>query len=286
MYRNAVKRDVDGGVALQAPCPAHQTALAVLLACALAIGALLALGGCSSSASVDPRTQVLEDYVEQQVEDYGWTEDEIVYEDNGEGDSVLITFKPKDGSSLEMFGYDEAMAQEEADALCAELNCCVFILGCTSDDRLVSTVASTPASFDELDEESAAPIIERLTNRQDEYIEIARSGADEWLDEYTSNATTDYEGLVQASYTYGDEIGSYVVAYYWEEGYCPSQDDQDAMAAWQYILDMISRATANNVVLVHGTAGGEAQTYIESYYADNMLYGFYPSQMAAEESAE
>ena len=81
---------------------------------------------------VDPREQVLKDYVSTQVEDCGWLESEISYEDNGEGDTVFVYFRPEDMWSQDIQGYDDAMAQDEAYALAKELNSFVYILGYTT----------------------------------------------------------------------------------------------------------------------------------------------------------
>lgn len=225
---------------------------------------------------VDPREQVLKDYVSTQVEDYGWLESEISYEDNGEGDTVFVYFRPEDMWSQDIQGYDDAMAQDEADALAEELNSFVYILGYTTDDRLVSTVAAEPPNFVDLDEETQNNALKQLTDYQVEYIEFARAEAESWLNEYASNARGRLEGLKDINVQFDDERGAYLIMYLWEDGCCPVQDDADAEAQWQWEADIISRSTANNIIMVHGTYASGPQTSYVAAYANNMLYGHTP----------
>ena len=225
---------------------------------------------------VDPREQVFKDYVRTQVEDCGWRESEISYEDNGEGDTVFVFFRPEDMWSQDILGYDDAMAQDEANALAEELNSFVFILGYTTDDRLVSTAAAEPPNYSELDEETKNNAVKQLTDYQKEYIEFARAEAESWLAEYASNARGYFEGLEDCVVQFDDERNAYTIMYLWEDGYCPVQDDADAEAQWQWEADIISRSTANNIVMLHGTdASGLQATYVAAY-ANNMLYGYTP----------
>ena len=225
---------------------------------------------------VDPREQVLKDYVSTQVEDCGWLESEISYEDNGEGDTVFVYFRPEDMWSQDIQGYDDAMAQDEAYALAKELNSFVYILGYTTDDRLVSTVAAGPPNFFDLDEEAQNYAVKQLTDLHVDYLMFAREEAESWLNEYASNARGYFEGLEDINVQFDDERGAYIIMYLWEDGYCPVQDDADAEAQWQWEADIISRSTANNIILVHGTdASGPQATYVAAY-ANNMLYGYTP----------
>ena len=251
------------------------------IVCLFAVGILLMTSGCSGGVVVDPRVQVLDGYVQQQCEDNGWTEDEISYEDNGEGDTVFIYFEPADLNSQDLIGYDDAMAQDEARELADELNSFVYILGYTTDNRLVSTVAAEPPNFDELDEDAQTDAIQQLFDVLSEYVEFARANAEEWLAEYQTNAENYYEGLDYVNIMYDEATDAYVFAYVWEEGYAPSQDDQDAATQWQYEADFISRATGYDVILLHGTSAGGMQASYAAYYADNFLYGYQPSEMAA-----
>lgn len=264
-----------------APRALPRRMLSVLAPCLLLLATCGTLLGCSTatgaSSALDPREQVLEDYVQQQVEDYGWLESEISYEDNGEGDTVFVTFRPEDMWSQDLLGYDDAMSQDEARALADELNSFVYILGYTTDNRLVSTVAAEPPNFDELDEETQRDAIEQLVDRQNEYIEFAQAEADGWLDEYVSNAEGYFEGIEEVQYQYDEERAAFVIAYLWADGYCPAQDDQDdqdAQAQWQWEADYVSRATASNVILLHGTSAEGLQATYVAAYADNMLNGF------------
>lgn len=253
----------------------------------LAAIALVALAGCSSSSNVDLREQVLRDYVQQQVEDYGYSESEISYEDNGEGDTVFITFRPDDLWSQDIVGYDDAMSQDEARALANELNSFVYIFGYTTDDRLVSTVAAEPPNYDELDEETQTDAIQQLIDYQNEYVEFAQANAEEWLGEYVSNSMEYFEGIEDIQFMFDDVTNAYVIMYLWADGYCPVQDDQEAAAGWQWEADYITRATANNVTLLHGTRSAGLQTTYNAGYADNnMLYGYSPSQYSEEGSEQ
>lgn len=241
--------------------------LALCLPLVVVLGALV---GCSTATS---REQVLEGYVRQQVEDYGWLESEISYEDNGEGDTVFVFFRPEDMWSQDILDYDDAMSQDEARALADELNSFVYIFGYTTDDRLVSTVAAEPPNYDELDEEAQMEAIQQLVDYQLEYIELAQSQAEAWLSEYVSISRNYFEGLEDIQFMFDDETGAYAVMYLWADGYCPIQDDQDALSQWQREADIMSRSTASNIVLVHGTSEAGAQTMYVAEYADNMLYG-------------
>lgn len=266
--------------ALHAICCGASRAVFLSLLAAIA---LVALAGCSSSSNVDPREQVLQDYVQQQVEDYGYSESEISYEDNGEGDTVFITFRPDDLRSQDIVGYDDAMSQDEARALANELNSFVYIFGYTTDDRLVSTVAAEPPNYDELDEETQADAIQQLIDYQNEYVEFAQANAEEWLGEYVSNSMEYFEGIEDIQFMFDDVTNAYVIMYLWADGYCPVQDDQEAAAGWQWEADYITRATANNVTLLHGTRSAGLQTTYNAGYADNnMLYGYSPSQYSEE----
>lgn len=211
-----------------------------------------------------------------QVEDYGWLESEISYEDNGEGDTVFVYFRPEDMWSQDILGYDEAMFQDEADALADELNSFVYILGYTTDDRLVSTVAAEPPNYSELDEETRNYAVKQLTDYQGEYIEFARAEAESWLNEYATNARGHFEGLKDINVQFDDERSAYIIMYLWEDGYCPVQDDADAEAQWQWEADIISRSTANNIILLHGTNASGPQAKYVAAYANNMLYGHTP----------
>lgn len=225
---------------------------------------------------VDPREQVLKDYVSTQVEDCGWLESEISYEDNGEGDTVFVYFRPEDMWSQDIQGYDDAMAQDEAYALAKELNSFVYILGYTTDDRLVSTVAAGPPNFFDLDEEAQNYAVKQLTDLHVDYLMFAREEAEGWLNEYASNARGRFEGLKDINVQFDDERSAYIIMYLWEDGYCPVQDDADAEAQWQWEADIISRSTANNIIMLHGTsASGPQATYVAAY-ANNMLYGYTP----------
>ena len=277
-------KSASGVGALHAIC---YGALRVLFLPLLAAIALVALAGCSSSSNVDPREQVLRDYVQQQVEDYGYSESEISYEDNGEDDTVFITFRPDDLWSQDIVGYDDAMSQDEARALANELNSFVYIFGYTTDDRLVSTVAAEPPNYDELDEETQADAIQQLIDYQNEYVEFAQANAEEWLGEYVSNSMEYFEGIEDIQFMFDDVTNAYVIMYVWADGYCPVQDDQETAAGWQWEADYITRVTANNVVLLHGTSSAGLQTTYNAGYADNnMLYGYSPSQYSEEQSEQ
>lgn len=241
----------------------------------LLIVAFILLVGCSSAGQ---RERVLEGYVRQQVEDYGWLENEISYEDNGEGNTVFVFFRPEDMWSQDILGYDDDMSQDEANALAEELNSVVFILGYTTDDRLVSTVAAEPPNFSELDEEAQVNAVEQLVDYQNEYIEFARAEAENWLSEYVANSRGYYEGLEDIQFLFDENRNAYVIMYRWSDGYCPAQDDQDAHSQWQWEANIISRSTASNIVLVHGTSDAGAQTaYVAEYEDNNMLHGYSPS---------
>lgn len=260
-----------------APRALPRRMLSVLAPCLLLLAACGTLLGCSTatgaSSALDPREQVLEGYVRQQVEDYGWLESEISYEDNGEGDTVFVLFRPEDMWSQDILDYDDAMSQDEARALADELNSFVYIFGYTTDDRLVSTVAAEPPNYDELDEEAQTEAIQQLVDYQLEYIEFAQSQAEAWLSEYVSISRNYFEGLEDIQFMFDDETGAYAVMYLWADGYCPIQDEQDALSQWQREADIVSRSTASNIVLVHGTSEAGAQTMYVAEYADNMLYG-------------
>lgn len=261
----------------------YSRTLRIIMPCCLVVMALVALAGCSSGSSLDPREQVLEDYVQQQVDDYDWDESEITYEDNGEGDTVFITFRPDDLWSQDLIGYDDAMSQDEARALANELNSFVYIFGYTTDDRLVSTVAAEPPNYDELDEETQTDAIQQLIDYQNEYVEFAQANAEEWLGEYVSNSMEYFEGIEDIQFMFDDVTNAYVILYLWADGYCPVQDDQEAAAGWQWEADYITRVTASNVTLLHGTRSAGLQTTYNAGYADNnMLYGYSPSQYASE----
>lgn len=248
--------------------------LRILTPCCLVAVALILLAGCSSGSSLDPREQVLEDYVQQQVDDYGWIESEITYEDHGEGDTVFIIFRPEDLWSQDIIGYDEAMSQDEARALADELNSFVYLFGYTTDDRLVSTVAAEPPNYDELDEGTQTDAIEQLIDYQDEYAEFAQANAEEWLGEYVSNSMEYFEGIEDIQFMFDDVTNAYVIMYLWADGYCPVQDDQETAAGWQWEADFITRVTASNVTLLHGTrSAGLQATYAAEYTGDNLLYG-------------
>lgn len=256
-----------------------ESVLRILPACFLVVVALIAISGCSSDTSSNPRERVLEDYVQQQVEDYGYSEREITYEDNGEEDTVFITFRSEDMWSQDLFGYDDAMAQDEARELADELDSFVYILGYTADDRLVMTVAAEPPNYDELDEETQTDAIQQLIDYQNEYVEFAQANAEEWLGEYVSNSLEYFEGIEDVQFMFDESYNAYVVMYLWEDGHCPAQDDQDAATVWQWEADYIARATANNIVLLHGTnSAGLQTTYTAGYTGDNLLYGSGSSQ--------
>lgn len=274
-WRRAAANGISGNEKMHSDCG---YVLRILIPCCLAMTALIVLAACSSSASTDPREQILKDYVRQQVDDYGWLESEISYEDHGEGDTVFVTFRSEDMWSQEITGYDDAMSQDEASALAKELNSFVYIFGYTTDDRLVSTVAAEPPNYDELDEDVQTDAIEQLLDYQSEYIEFAQAHAEEWLDEYASNSLEYFEGLEDVQYKFDEQFNAYLIMYMWADSYCPIQDDQDTAAGWQWEADFISRVTANNIMLLHGTNSAGLQTTYEAEYADNMLYGYSPSQ--------
>lgn len=254
--------------------------LRTVLAIAFAVILVQTVCGCSSSPSVDPREQMLDAYVRQQIDDYGYLEGEITYEDNGEGNTVFIEFRPEDFPSQELIGYDDAMAQDEADELAEELSSIVYILGYTSDNRLVSAVVAEPPNFNELDESVKEDAVDQFMDVQNEYVEFARENAEAWLSEYVSNALGYFEGLDDIQYVYDEENSGYFIAFMWSDGYSPVEGDSQATAAWQEEVNFISKATGYNIALAHGYAGGGMQLLVVGNYADNMLYGYYPTQQA------
>lgn len=255
-----------------------RSSAAFLLMGFLLLCAFFCVSGCSSGGATDPRAEILEGYVRQQVEEYGWSEDEISYEDNGEGETVFITFTPEAVFSRDIVGYEDALAQDEAQVLAEQLNSAVFILGYTTDDRLVSAVVGQPPNYSELDEETRDELISQFVNLQTEYAEFARSHSDEWFSEYEANAEQSLEGIEDVIITFDESINAYAVAYYWADGYCPSSDEQDEVSWWQYTADYISRSTASNVLMMHGTGADGLQLTFAASYADNILYGVRPSE--------
>lgn len=277
MSSRGLRREKMGVSSRVATRPTRLSAVLILMG-SLLLCALFCVSGCSSGGGADQRTEILEDYVRQQVEECGWSEDEISYEDNGEGDTVFIIFTPEAMFSRDIVGYEDAMAQDEAQVLAEQLNSVVFIFGYTTDDRLVSTVVAQPPNYDELDEETREDFVSQFADRQAEYVEFAQSHSDEWFSEYEANAEKKLEGIERVEITFDESINSYAVAYLWKSGYCPSSDEQDEVSGWQYTADYMSRATANSVLMMHGTQADGLQLTLTAHYADNILYGVRPSE--------
>lgn len=261
-------------------------ALALIVVAALAIFALSPKPGSDGDAGqaeeeeVDPRTQVLEDYVEERAEDLGWEESEITYEDHEEDNVVLVYLKPASGAtSHDHYDYNEQMLQEDANGLAGMLDCVVYIFGYTSDEYLVVTAGGFPADVNSYGDEKTRTINDYVFDEIGESQEYAERNREEWIQRYNQNLLTsgDYDWAIQAKAMESDD-GNVGVAFIVSPGSL-DEVDQEFDDSWQWEADYLTQVLGTNVVVIFYTPDGEVARAYPSNYADNMIVGFRPSEM-------
>lgn len=224
------------------------------------------------------RQRFFDQYIEQQVNDYGWDRDDIEIEDHGERNSVEIIFTSSD-SSHSFSSYDENSAQEEAHDLAEDLNSFVFIFGYTSDGYLVSTAVAAPNDYDTYDEDEVLDANEPLFDRLEDARTFAVENSGAWLDTYRTDVIASHEGFAE-TYVASNEAGI-IIQILQEEGWTtnfPTEaDQQEFMDGWQQEVNYLTKVLGTNVGIIFYTSDGAAENGVKAYYADNQIIGYTPS---------